>query len=112
MIELIEQTDGNLLIKIVDKEEFLELLEKGYTDERHPLWDMLEDARYIGNNWYVLMDLALTEIPCIAKGSIYANDDSESPDDYEFYWGYPNYMIWDYLAILKEEGQVVFTKMN
>lgn len=112
MINLTELENGNLLIEIVDKEDFAELLDKGYSDERHPLLDMLESARYLGNDWDAPCNLALTKMPLITYGVIYDSEDSDSPDDYEKYWGFPNYMIYSYLQILKDDGKVIFTKMN
>jgi hypothetical protein len=112
MINLKELENGDLEISVTDKEEFEELLCKVAPDERCYLWDMLENARYAGNNWYAPMDLGLTEVPAVAYGALYEDDGSEEPNDYEKLWSYNNYMITSYLEELQENGKVVFTRFR
>ena len=111
MITLTELKNGNLKITLNDKESLKELLDKGAYDSGL-LFDMLEDAQYIGNNWYVVTDIPLTEAPVIGYGAIYDDEDSEDPDDYEKMWFFGGYMLKCFGKELLKTGEFVFTKLN
>ena len=112
MIKLNILPNADLEIELLDREEFEELFNKGFQDERHYLSEMLESGRYIGNDWHVPYDLGLTEVPAIGNGACYNEDEGDDTiADYDFLWGYPNYMLSSFLDELKENGKVVFTKI-
>jgi len=112
MIELIEQPNGNLLIKVVDKQEFSELMQGSFAnDERYMLCEMLEAARYLGNDWHVPFELGLTEVPAIGYGASYINDESIEPDNYEKLWIFSDYMVVSFLDELLEKGEVIFNRL-
>ncbi len=109
MIELIEQPNGNLLIKVIDTEDYKELYDNSILCERGNLWEMLEQGGYVGNDWYSPCNLGLTEVPAIAKGAIsYASEDDWEPNDYEKLWIYPDYMLSSFMDKLLEDGEVIF----
>ncbi|MDR2805793.1 MAG: hypothetical protein LBB85_09190 [Dysgonamonadaceae bacterium] len=111
-IKLDIQDDGNLEISICDWDELEYILSREYNDERAYLCDLMESARYTGNDWHCPLDIGLTEAPAIAQGAIYPEDENENdgfPADYENLWYFSDYMMLSYLEILKEEGRVIFT---
>jgi hypothetical protein len=110
-IELNIQPDGDLKISICDKEEFENILSREYSDERAYLCDLMDSARYTGNDWHCPFYIGLTEAPAIGQGALYPEDEAYDglPVDYENLWYFSDYMIKSYLEILEKEGSVVFT---
>jgi len=110
MINLNITIGGNLCIELNKgaKEELKELIENG-RDERDLLTTLLDDSGYIGNDWYSLYDVGLTEAPIVAYGS-WSEDDGESMD-YEQMWIYNDYNISSYAEILLKKGKVIFKKV-
>lgn len=109
MITLTEQKDGSLLISLKSKEDFKELLKRDFNDERQYLLEMMEDARYIGNNWDCLFNIGLTDAPAIGYGFIYTKEDEEGEDpDFEKIWWFSDYMTIDFLKVLEIDGEVTF----
>jgi hypothetical protein len=111
-IELTVLDNGNLEIAIVDKEEFETIIAREFNDERAYLAELMDNSRYIGNDWHCACDIGLTEAPAIGQGAIYPEVENENdglPEDYENLWYFPDYMIKSYLEILEKEGKVVFT---
>jgi hypothetical protein len=103
--------NGDLEIAVHNREEFKDILQREFHDERDYLAEMLDNARYIGNNWECLYRIGLTEAPAIGQGAIYSEDENENdglPVDYENLWYFPGYMFFSYLEILGEEGTVIF----
>lgn len=120
MIELIELDNGNLELRLTNREDFEQMLERNYEDERAYLVDMLDCSHYIGNDWEVPTYIGLTEAPAIGYGMIW--DDERDEDDFiisegvnvidwEKLWVFDDYMIKDYLQELKEKGSVIFKQV-
>jgi hypothetical protein len=93
----------NLLITCNDAEELKELIEK-YSDERELLQELLEVSGYLGNDWYCLWDVGLTEAPVVGYGMFEVEDET----DFENIWWYPNYQVSNFAEILLEKGNVEF----
>jgi hypothetical protein len=110
-IELTVQENGDLLITVVNREEFEAIVEREYQDERGYLAEMLDNSRYIGNDWHCPYEIGLTEAPAIGQGAVYPEDENcdDSPADYENLWYFGDYMIKSYIEILQNEGQIIFT---
>jgi len=104
----------NLRLSIDNQSDFIDVLSRNYVDERHFLADMMEDSGYIGNDWDCLYNIGMTECPAIGQGAIYPDNEEEDNDgypiDYENLWFFGDYMILDYLAIIKENGFVDFKR--
>lgn len=81
MIQLTELENGDLEIKITNKEEFIELLSKQLSEDEI-LAEMLESGRYIGNDWYCNQRIGLTDTPNICDGAHYAIKDPNKINDY------------------------------
>ena len=103
--------NGGLEITVNDREEFESILHREYQDERAYLSDLMDSARYTGNDWHCPFCIGLTEAPTIGQGAIYPEDDyyDELPTDYENLWYFPDYMILSCLEILETKGKVIFT---
>jgi hypothetical protein len=104
--------NGDLKIAVDDKEDFENILAREFNDERIYLYDLMDNARYIGNDWYCPSCIGLTEAPAIGQGAIYPEDENENdglPVDYENLWYFTDYMIKSYLEILEKDGKVIFT---
>ncbi|MDR1715400.1 MAG: hypothetical protein LBS20_06110 [Prevotella sp.] len=75
---------------------------------------MMEDSGYIGNDWDCLYNIGLTEAPVIGQGAIYPEDGDNSHDgypvNYENLWYFEDYMLRDYIELLRKEGYVDFTR--
>jgi hypothetical protein len=111
-IELAVLDNGNLEIAIVDREEFEVIIAREFDDERACLYDLMDNSRYIGNDWHCLYEIGLTEAPAIGQGAVYPENENENdglPVNYENFWYFPDYMILSYLEVLEKEGKVVFT---
>ncbi len=79
------------------------------------LWDLLENSRYIGNDWHEVQPAeigALTDAPIIGYRAQYDSEDSQQPDRYEKIWWFPNYQVEDFLETLLKDGAVIFTKAD
>jgi hypothetical protein len=112
-IELTVLDNDNLEIAIVDREEFQTIIAREFNGERACLYDLMDNSRYIGNDWHCLYDIGLTEAPAIGQGAIYPKDENDGlSTDYENLWYFPDYMIKSYLEILEKEGKVVFIAHN
>ena len=105
MVNLVELENGNLKIELTDREELLDVMDRGQ-DERDALYDILERTGLIGNNWAVIFEGGLTEAPII--GFDFDVDDNGAIDA-EKVWYYNEYMVKSYLEELKEHGFVIFT---
>jgi hypothetical protein len=106
------QENGHLVITITGKDEFDAIVEREFQDERDYLCELMEAARYIGNDWHCLYDIGFTEVPAIGQGAIYSEDEEENdgfPVDYENLWYFGEYMLKSYIEILQKEGKVIFT---
>ncbi|HSE99803.1 MAG TPA: hypothetical protein VLA48_02815 [Nitrososphaeraceae archaeon] len=90
------------------KKELKELIENS-GDERDLLTTLLDDSGYIGNDWYSLYDVGLTEAPIVAYGS-WSEDDGETMD-YEQMWIFNDYNIYNFAEILLKEKKVIFKKV-
>ena len=106
--------NGDLEITVNDREEFESVLQREYQDERAYLSDLMDNARYIGNDWHCPSCIGLTEAPAIGQGAIYSENEDDNfndglPVDYENLWYFSDYMILSYLEILTIEGKVIFT---
>ena len=104
---------GNLRLSVKDRETFEDIVSKEYYDERHYLADFMEDARLIGNDWDCLYDVGMTETPAIGQGLIYCEDENDNdgyPVDFGNLWYFPDYMIYSYIGILREKGEIIFTR--
>ena len=110
MIQLTVIDNGDLEIKIIDEEDFQDLLKKEFNDERHYLLEMMDSGRYIGNDWDVPFDLGLTEIPAIGNG-IEWDEEEGYPQQFENLWGYTDYMLKSFLDELEINGTVIFSKL-
>lgn len=110
MIELVKQENGHLMIKLVDREDVAELLDK-HDNESATVTDMLDSGGYLGNDWHVPEDIGLTEAPAIGQGAIY-NDNEEEPEilDFENLWYYPEYMVKNFVEELLDQGFVIFVQ--
>lgn len=106
MVTLENLDNGNLKIVLDDKEELLDVIDRKQ-DERDGLFDILERSGHIGNGWAVIFNAGLTEAPVIGEQIDY-EDSGEVTAENIYYFN--NYMIQDYLAILRDEGSVEFTK--
>jgi hypothetical protein len=104
--------NGDLEIAVGDREEFEAILARDFNDERAYLAEMLDSARYLGNDWHCACNIGLTEAPAIGQGAVYPENDRDFdgiPIDYENLWYYPCYMILSYMEILNTEGKIIFT---
>jgi hypothetical protein len=103
--------DGDLEIAVANKQEFENIANKKFHDERAYLAELMEDARYIGNDWWCAWNIGLTESPAIGQGAIFPEDENYDgePMDYENLWYFPDYSTKSYLEILQTEGKIVFT---
>jgi hypothetical protein len=103
--------NGDLEIAVNDREEFEDILRQEFHDERDYLYNLMDNARYTGNDWYCAYNIGLTEAPAIGQGAIYPEEESFDglPADYENLWYFPDYMIKSYLEILEKEGKIIFT---
>lgn len=112
MITLNITIGGNLCIELDKgaKEELKELIENS-RDERSLLTTLLDDSGYIGNDWYSLYDVGLTEAPIIAYGAIHNDELSEYPDDYEQMWIFNDYMLRSFAEELLKNKKVIFKKV-
>lgn len=110
MIQLNITIGGNLCIELDKncKKELKELIENS-RDERDLLTTLLDDSGYIGNDWYSLYDVGLTEAPIVAYGS-WSEDDGETMD-YEQMWIFNDYMIKSFAEILLKDKKVIFKKV-
>jgi len=111
MITLKIMEDDNLLITLDKgmKEELKELMKKSSnTDDI--LIDILDSARYLGNDWHVPQCIGLTDAPSVAYGAIYndTENDEVGAEDYEQIWYFPHYMITSFAETLLTEGNVIF----
>lgn len=114
-IELTILGNGNLEITVSNKEEFEEIISKEFQDERHYLAELLENSRYIGNDWYCPYEIGLSEAPAIGQGAIHLEEENENdgqPVDYENVWFYEPYQIRSYIEKLQTEGKVIFMAHN
>lgn len=114
MITLKIIADGNLLVTLDKgcKDELQELLDKA-TNTDAIIVDMLDSARYLGNDWHAPQSIGLTDAPSIAHGAIYndTENDEVGAEDYEQIWYYPYYMVKSFAEELLNEGRVVFKKV-
>ena len=107
--ELERLPDGNLKLKIVPDE-----WEEGrdwdrLVRERYGLHDLMEESRYTGNGWAIGDGNYfghMTDAPMIT-------DDMSVEDDgdvvvYGTLWWFPNYMVEDPVATLRDRGEVIF----
>jgi hypothetical protein len=110
-IELSILDNGDLEIAVSNREEFEEIINKKFHDERAYLAELMENSKYIGNDWWCACNIGLTESPAIAQGAIYPEDENYDgePTDYENLWYFPGYALTSYLEILQTEGKIVFT---
>lgn len=111
MINLNITIGGNLCIELEKgaKEELKELIENS-RDERDLLTTLLDEGKFLGNDWYSLYDVGLTEAPAIGRGSFYM-DEEETVEDYTDVWFYPDYMISSFAEILLRDKKVIFKKV-
>lgn len=107
MVTLTEQENGNLLISLDDKEELQDVISRKQ-DERDALFDILERSGLIGNGWGVIFEAGLTEAPVIGY-DLDIDEDNGDIVSADKIWYYNEYMIKDFLAELKRNGEVVFT---
>lgn len=108
MIELIELENGNLEIKLLNKKDFKDFLEKEQ-DERTALFELLDESRYIGNGWESPTEIGLTEAPAVSFGTQY-DDEDEKVIGYDKLWYYADYQIKSFLDELKKYNFVIFNK--
>ncbi|GAB6013559.1 hypothetical protein [Viscerimonas tarda] len=110
-IELTVLDNGDLEIAVSNREEFQDIINKKIHDERAYLAELMENSRYIGNDWWYACNIGLTEAPAIGQGAIFPEDENYDgePADYENLWYFPDYAIKSYLEILQTEGKIVFT---
>jgi hypothetical protein len=100
------------LYSVHGDEEFENILSRGFHDERDYLSELMENARYTGNDWHCAYNIGLTEAPAIGQGAVYPEEDKDfdgAPTDYENLWYFPGYMIKSYLEVLEKDGKVIFT---
>lgn len=109
MIELIELENGNLEIRVLNKKDFKEFLQKDL-EEREALFELLEDSRYIGNGWESPIEIGLTEAPAISFGTQYDEETGEVIG-YDKLWIFSDYHIKSYLEELKKHNFVIFNKV-
>tara|TARA_S200002703_G_scaffold156509_1_gene162305 strand:+ start:159 stop:740 length:582 start_codon:yes stop_codon:yes gene_type:complete len=102
-------SNENLLITCNDAEQLKELIEK-YPDERELLQELLESSGYLGNDWYCLWDVGLTQAPVVAMGMLTGMVEGTEEDDFENIWWYPNYQVSNFAEILLEKGSVEFVR--
>jgi hypothetical protein len=105
MIHL-EQKERGLLITLTNKEDYQELFDKhnGYI----PIGELLDDSRYLGNNWFDCTGLVgLTDSPIIGYDCAF-DDEGNLTNGGNFYW-FPNYQIINPLETLLNEGEVFFS---
>jgi hypothetical protein len=117
MIDLTILDNGDLEISVTDEKEFLYEVER-FEDlsENEMLYELLEAARYIGNDWYANVYIGLTDSPTIGQGALFNEGEDEGDEaywentDYEKAWWYPDYMVKSFLDELVETGKTIFTK--
>jgi len=107
MVTLEIISNGNLKITLIEKDAFLEEFPSLYPS----VGDLLEAARYLGNNWFDLTDLVgLTGSPIIGFDvSFEENTDKLLLDNAKVWW-FPNYQVENPFETLVNEGEVIFTK--
>ena len=110
MITLNITIGGNLCIELESgqKKELKELIENS-GDERDLLTTLLDEGKFLGNDWYSLYDVGLTEAPIVGRGS-WSEDDGETMD-YEQMWIFNDYMISSFAEILLRDKKVIFKKV-
>lgn len=119
MIKLDILPDGNLEIKLIDKQEFLDYFDISINEETKEIEfnngypsvaDVLEASQYLGNNWFDCTGLiGLTCSPIIGY-------DVEIDDNGKYIftsegtklWWFPNYMIESEWETLLNNGSVLF----
>lgn len=109
MIELIELENGNLEIRVLNKKDFKDFLQKDL-EERDALFELLEDSRYIGNGWESPTEIGLTEAPAISFGTQY-DEETDEVIGYDKLWIFSDYQIKSYLKELKKYNFVIFNKV-
>lgn len=113
-IELTVLDNAELQISVSNKVEFEDIASKEFFDERHYLDELMDNARYTGNDWHCLYDIGLTEVPAIGQGAIYPAEEEDETDgypiDYENLWYFNDYLIKSFMEILQKDGKVIFTR--
>lgn len=116
-IELIILEDDLLEMVITDRNAFNDIVDswknKESTNiERDILVDLLEDARYIGNDWHVI-DFMLSDALGIAYGAIYDTEEQDEPNDYENVWFYDSgNQSFFHEDLLENGGTIWWTKVR
>jgi len=111
MIKLEVVSNGDLKINLLDKEELEYLLSKELHEE-DILTEMMDTARYLGNDWLCNMVIGLTEAPNIGRGVIFDEEDEDENMFAEEIWYYPDYMLKSFANELLENGFVIFKKAD
>jgi hypothetical protein len=120
MIELNILPDGNLEIKLIDKEEFLNCFDITINNETNKIefkkypsvGEVLDYSHYLGNNWFDCTGLVgLTDSPIIAY-DIDFDDNGKAifTSEGTKLWWYPVYMIKSEWEVLLNEGSVIFVQ--
>jgi hypothetical protein len=112
---LFKETNSSLVISVKKDnpdsiEEIQEAINK-YPDERVALNSLMDQAGYIGNDWYCLFNVGLTEAPVVAYGATQYDEDGY-PIDFESIYYYGNYMLENCLEYLIENRSVEFKKLE
>ena len=106
----------NKNLKLIATPEFYEDYEDYDGDELNVMHDLLEDIR--GNSGFSWVDPetigALTEAPIITDEMDYSDETFDTygtpvPYSDANVWWYPNYMVSDFIQVLYDKGEVVFT---
>jgi hypothetical protein len=112
MITLNITIGGNLLIELNknSKQDLKELIDKAANTDLI-LYDLLESANLIGNNWHTTQAV-LSELPLVAYGAIYSEDEEvDVAIDYEKCWGFLEYQTHSFAEILLRDKRVIFKKV-
>jgi len=111
LLNLFLLENGNLEVRMPGPEarkELAEIRAKAHTFEN--VWrELFTQSDFRDSSWYICQSFALSSAPNICYGSIYDDDESDEPSDFEHIWVFEDYWKTDEFELLAEGRSVIFT---